>query len=60
VTLPEEPLEMDVADVPGVVVAGDDHDVLALDTIEILCGLFELFSIPCVGEVPSDYDRRWV
>src|SRR5215208_1181526 len=48
-TLPEEPLEVDVAYVSRVVVAGDDHDVLALETVDILRGLFELFPIPRVG-----------
>src|SRR5215203_2502344 len=57
-TLPEEPLEVDVADVARVVVAGDDHDVLALDTIDVLRGLFELFPVPRVGEVPEDHHRR--
>src|SRR5215212_1339743 len=57
-TLPEEPLEVDVADVARVVVAGDDHDVLALDTIDVLRGLLELFPVPCVGEIPRDHHRR--
>src|SRR3712207_9495281 len=53
--LPEEPLEVDVADVPGVVVAGDHHDVLALDPIYVLGGLLELFPVPRVREVPCDH-----
>src|SRR3712207_9010205 len=55
--LPEEPLEVDVADVPGVVVAGDHHDVLALDPIYVLGGLLELFPVSRVGEVPCE-DRK--
>src|SRR5215208_2128081 len=57
-TLPEEALEVDVADVARVVVARDDHDVLAVDTIDVLCGLFELLPVSRVGEVPGDHDRR--
>src|SRR5215210_3574140 len=58
--LPEETLEVDVADVARVVVAGDNHDVLALDTSDVLCGLFELLPVPRVGEVPGDHDRHRV
>src|SRR3712207_4964285 len=58
--LPEEPLEVHVADVARVVVAGDDHYVLALDTGYILRGLFELFPVARVGEVTGDHDHRRV
>jgi hypothetical protein len=59
-TFPEEPLEVNVADVSGVVVAGDDHDVLALDAIDVRCGLLELLPVTRVGEVPGDHDSRRV
>ena len=38
VAVAEELLEVDVADVAGVVVAGDDNDGLALDLVEVVLG----------------------
>jgi hypothetical protein len=38
VALAEDVLEVDVADVPGVVVAGDHDHRLALDLVEVLAG----------------------
>ena len=55
--LAEEPLEVQVADVPGVVVARYDHDVLALDAVDKLGGLFELLPVAGVGEVAGDHDH---
>src|SRR5918993_114526 len=59
-TLSEEPLEVDVADVPCVMVAGDDYDMLALNPTDVLGGLFELFAVPRVGEIPGHHDGRRV
>jgi hypothetical protein len=58
VALPEEPLEVDVADVPGVVVAGDHHDVLAPEAAHILGRLLKLLAVASIREISRDHDRR--
>ena len=51
VALTEEPLEVQIADVPRVVVARDDHDVLALYAVDKPGGLLELLPVAGVGKV---------
>ena len=46
VAVAEELLEMDVADVPGVVVSGDDDERFALDAVEVGLRLGELLLEP--------------
>src|SRR5918997_6554552 len=58
VPFPEEPLEVYVADVSGVVVARYHHEVLAPEAAYILGRLLVLLAVPRVGEVSRDLDRR--
>src|ERR671921_932 len=58
VPFPEEPLEVYVADVSGVVVARYHHEVLAPEAAYILGRLLVLLAITRVREVPRDHDRR--
>jgi hypothetical protein len=60
VALSEESLEVQVADVSGVMVAGDDHYVLALDPADVFGSLLELLPVSCIGKISRDYDRGWV
>src|SRR3712207_6691834 len=58
VPLPEEPLEVHVADVARVVVSGDDHDVRAVEAPHVLGGRLELLPVARVGQVPGDHHGR--
>jgi hypothetical protein len=51
VAFPEEPLEVDVADVARVVVAGDDHHVVAPEALDVLRSHLELLAVASVGQV---------
>ncbi len=59
VALPEQLLEVDVADVPRVVVAGDHDERLARDLVQILASQLILVLEPEAREVPgADDDVR--
>ena len=60
VPLPEEPLEVDVADVARVVVAGDHHDPLAMDAPDVLGRLLELLTVTGVRQVARHHDSRGI
>ncbi len=59
VTVAEQLLEVDVADIPRVMVARDDHDRLALDLVEVLARRLVLLAEAERGQVAAaDDDLR--
>ena len=57
VARPEGLLVEHVADVPGVVVSGDEDDVLAVDRAELVLRLLVLLREPVVRQVAGDDDE---
>ena len=54
-------LEMDVADVLGVVVARDDHGEQFVDQgSQRVAGHLELVGVPLLGEIAGDHHHVWL
>jgi hypothetical protein len=56
VALPEQLLEVDIADIPRVMVARHDHELVALDPVDVLLGQRVLVLEAVRGEVAGDDD----
>src|SRR5918997_2292103 len=60
IPFPEEPLEVYVADVSGIVVARYYHEVLALEAPHVLGRLLVLLAVTRIREIPRDHDRHGI